>query len=76
MAEWYDRIDDERRAFIERQHIFFIATAPRDRDDGFVNVSPKGRNLLRVLSAPTSSPTSTTPGAATRRRATPPAMGP
>lgn len=48
MAEWFDRIEDEHREFIERQHIFFIATAPPD-GDGFVNVSPKGRNVLRVL---------------------------
>lgn len=49
MADWYDHIDDERRAFIERQHIFFVATAPHDAAGGFPNVSPKGRNLLRVL---------------------------
>ncbi len=49
MADWYDHIDDERRAFIERQHMFFVATAPSDPDDGFPNLSPKGRNLLRVL---------------------------
>ena len=48
MAAWYDHIDDERREFIERQHIFFVATAPSD-PDGFPNVSPKGRSLLRVL---------------------------
>jgi hypothetical protein len=49
MADWYDRIDGERRAFIEQQHMFFIATAPTGVDDGFVNLSPKGRTLLRVL---------------------------
>jgi hypothetical protein len=49
MADWYDHIDDERKAFIERQHLFFIATAPTDPDDGYPNLSPKGRNLLRVL---------------------------
>jgi hypothetical protein len=49
MAEWYDHIDDERKAFIERQHMFFVATAPTDREAGYANVSPKGRNLLRVL---------------------------
>ena len=27
MADWYDHIDDERKAFIERQHMFFLATA-------------------------------------------------
>ena len=49
MADWYDHIDDERRAFIERQHVFFIATAPSSADEGFPNLSPKGRSLLRVL---------------------------
>jgi hypothetical protein len=48
MAEWYDHIDDDRRAFIEKQHMFFVATAPEDAD-GHVNLSPKGRTLLRVL---------------------------
>ena len=49
MADWYDHIDDEQRVFIERQHLFFVATAPSDPEDGFPNLSPKGRNLLRVL---------------------------
>jgi hypothetical protein len=46
MATWFDHIDDERKAFIERQHVFFVATAP---DGGYANLSPKGRSLLRVL---------------------------
>ena len=49
MADWYDHIDDERKQFIERQHMFFIATAPSDAESGYPNLSPKGRNLLRVL---------------------------
>lgn len=49
MANWYDSIDDERRAFIERQHLFFISTAPTGLEDGYPNLSPKGRTLLRVL---------------------------
>ena len=49
MADWYDHIDDERKAFIERQHLFFVATAPSDSDAGYPNLSPKGRNLVRVL---------------------------
>lgn len=48
MADWYDRIDDERRRFIESQRVFFVATASSD-PGGTVNLSPKGRNLLRVL---------------------------
>ena len=48
MADWYSSIDDERKKFIERQHIFFVGTAPSD-GEGEVNVSPKGRTLLKVL---------------------------
>jgi len=48
MADWYDSIDAERKAFIERQHVFFVATAA-EGPDGLVNLSPKGRTLLRVL---------------------------
>src|SRR5687767_4686746 len=49
MADWYTSIDDERRQFIERQHVFFVATAPSDPETGIPNVSPKGRMLVRVL---------------------------
>lgn len=49
MATWYDHIDDERKRFIEAQHLFFVSTAPNEIEAGFPNVSPKGRNLLRVL---------------------------
>lgn len=49
MATWYDHINDDQRAFIERQHLFFVATAPSDPGKGFPNLSPKGRTLLRVL---------------------------
>jgi hypothetical protein len=34
-------IDDKLEAWIERQHLFFVATAPL-APDGHVNVSPKG----------------------------------
>lgn len=51
MSDWYTEIDDERRTFIEAQHLFFVATAPQDSDAGFPNLSPKGRSLLRVLGA-------------------------
>lgn len=49
MANWYDHIDDERQAFIEKQHLFFVATAPGDPEGGYPNLSPKGRTLLKVL---------------------------
>ena len=35
------------RQFIERQRVFFVATAAKD---GRVNVSPKGMDTLRILS--------------------------
>lgn len=48
MGKQFPAIDDSHRAFIERQHIFFVATAaPKGR----VNLSPKGMGSLRVLGA-------------------------
>lgn len=42
-------IDDRTRSFVEAQPVFFVATAPLDRD-GHVNCSPKGnRGELAVL---------------------------
>jgi predicted pyridoxine 5'-phosphate oxidase superfamily flavin-nucleotide-binding protein len=41
MATVYDGIDAELAAWIERQPMFFVGTAPRAAD-GLVNVSPKG----------------------------------
>jgi hypothetical protein len=46
MATQYERIDDNQRAFIERQRVFFVASAA---SGGRVNVSPKGLDALRVL---------------------------
>ena len=39
MAEFFDALTDEHQRFIERQHVFFVATAAVD---GRVNLSPKG----------------------------------
>jgi predicted pyridoxine 5'-phosphate oxidase superfamily flavin-nucleotide-binding protein len=45
----YDRLDDHQRAWIARQAMFFVGTAPLDAG-GHVNVSPKGPiGSLRVL---------------------------
>ena len=41
MGKVHESIDGRLRAFIERQHVFFVATAPSG-PDGHVNVSPKG----------------------------------
>jgi len=47
----YSEIDEQLAAWIERQHLFFVATAPR-ADDGHVNVSPKGDlRWFRILGA-------------------------
>lgn len=48
MAEVFEVIDESLSAFIEQQQMFFVATAPRS-DDGLINLSPKGLNLLRVV---------------------------
>ncbi len=39
MAEFFDALSDDHQRFIERQHVFFVATAAAD---GRVNLSPKG----------------------------------
>ena len=48
MGRTWDAITPELRSFIERQHVFFVATAPLAAD-GHVNLSPKGYDTLRVL---------------------------
>ncbi len=48
MAKTYERLDPRLVDFIERQHVFFVATAPL-AGDGIVNLSPKGLDTLRVL---------------------------
>ncbi|GAA1078813.1 pyridoxamine 5'-phosphate oxidase family protein [Tsukamurella spumae] len=46
MATQYDHITERLQAFIEDQHMFFVATAA---PDGRVNVSPKGLDSLRII---------------------------
>jgi predicted pyridoxine 5'-phosphate oxidase superfamily flavin-nucleotide-binding protein len=49
MGKVYDRIDERLAEWIERQPVFFVATAPLS-GDGLVNVSPKAtRGTFRVL---------------------------
>lgn len=48
MAKVHEHITDELRAWIEAQHLFFVASAPLS-GEGHVNVSPKGMDCLRVL---------------------------
>jgi hypothetical protein len=53
MATVFPEIDERLRAFIERQPVFFVATAPcldANGHGGHVNLSPKGyRDTLAVL---------------------------
>ena len=46
MADCYHEISGKLREFIERQKIFFVATADVN---GRVNVSPKGADTFRVM---------------------------
>ena len=48
MGKQFAGIEPEHRAFIERQKIFFVASAP---PKGRINVSPKGLSSFRVLGA-------------------------
>lgn len=47
MGKLYDSLEDVR-AFLEQQHLFFVATAPSG-PGGHVNLSPKGLDGFRVL---------------------------
>jgi hypothetical protein len=47
MGKLFDAIDDRLAAWIAAQHVFFVATAPRD--GGHVNLSPKGLDTFAVL---------------------------
>ena len=46
MGKQFPGVEPEHRAFIERQKIFFVASAP---PKGRINVSPKGLSAFRVL---------------------------
>ena len=48
MGDLHDGITRELSAWIEQQHMFFVATAPLAAD-GLVNCSPKGMDTFRIL---------------------------
>jgi hypothetical protein len=48
MSGVFAAIDGHIREFIEAQRMFFVGSAPLDRE-GHVNVSPKGRDSFRIL---------------------------
>lgn len=48
MGRVLEEVTPELRAFIDKQHLFFVATAPSG-DGGHVNLSPKGLDTFAVL---------------------------
>jgi hypothetical protein len=48
MSKTYSLLDNALVRFIEKQHMFFVATAPLDRE-GHINLSPKGLDTFRIL---------------------------
>lgn len=46
MAERFECLSPEHQSFIQEQHMYFVGTAA---PDGYVNVSPKGRDTLRIM---------------------------
>jgi Pyridoxamine 5'-phosphate oxidase len=48
MGKIHDAITPDLAAWIEQQHLFFVATAPL-AGDGHLNCSPKGLDSLRIL---------------------------
>jgi hypothetical protein len=46
MAKFYAKLDDQLCEFIDRQQIFFTASAPTE---GRINLSPKGMDTFRCL---------------------------
>jgi len=49
MGKVTDEIKTIHKTFIEKQHMFFVASAPLS-ENGHVNLSPKGMDSFRVLS--------------------------
>lgn len=48
MGKTYEQINEKLAAWIQEQHMFFVATAPRS-EDGLINCSPKGLDTFRIL---------------------------
>jgi hypothetical protein len=49
MGKSFEALLPEHEAFIAKQHIFFVGSAPLAAE-GHVNISPKGHDVLRILS--------------------------
>lgn len=48
MGKQFTEITDDIRQWLDEQHMFFVATAPKALD-GLVNCSPKGMDTFRIL---------------------------
>ncbi len=48
MGKVYDTLEESLKDFIQRQQMFFVATAPLS-GSGRINLSPKGLDSLRIL---------------------------
>ncbi len=46
MSKFYKQLNSVLREFIQEQHVFFVATAPKS---GRINLSPKGADTFRIL---------------------------
>ena len=49
MGKFHDSIQEHHAAFMLKQKMFFVATAPL-HPDGHINLSPKGFDCFRMLS--------------------------
>lgn len=49
MGKLFSQIEPQHEAFIKKQRIFFVGSAPLD-SEGHVNISPKGHDVLRIFS--------------------------
>jgi hypothetical protein len=49
MGKFSNTIGENHKAFIQQQHMFFVATAPL-KENGRINLSPKGLDSFRILS--------------------------
>ncbi|MEO8665319.1 MAG: pyridoxamine 5'-phosphate oxidase family protein [Ignavibacteria bacterium] len=48
MGKFHDSIAGHHKAFIEKQHMFFVSSAPLSKE-GHINLSPKGLDCFKVL---------------------------
>jgi len=48
MGKFFDTLSSQHKAFIEKQKMYFVATAPL-AESGHINLSPKGLDSFRIL---------------------------